>query len=86
MVKSTYFDENVEIWSFDKEEVQIPNSQNIYLNSNPKLVDLMLPVVVFPPGVMKKLHEPWQNCFIIKLLGKSISYKALTNIITSFLH
>ena len=34
-----------------------------------------IPKVKIPPGLLKKIREPWKKCLIIRLLGKSIGYK-----------
>ena len=46
---------------------------------NPTIEDPLLPLVDIPTGMMRKLQERWKNNLIVKILGKSIGYKALTN-------
>lgn len=39
----------------------------------------MLPIIVFPPKLIRKIHQKWKDSLIVKLLGKSIGYKALND-------
>ncbi|KAL7263186.1 hypothetical protein ACSBR1_001375 [Camellia fascicularis] len=34
-----------------------------------------IPKVKIPPGLLKKVREPWKKCLIVRLLGKTIGYK-----------
>ena len=84
--KEIFFNENVEQWSEEEEEEGdevMKDSQSFDLNDNPLVEDPMLPVIDFPKQLIKKIHLPWKDCLIVKLLGKTIGYRSLTTRVKS---
>lgn len=50
--KDVYFEEDVEIWSSDKEDVNMEDSQALDINQNPVEEVPLLPNVVIPPKLL----------------------------------